>query len=811
MIADLWQDLRYGARMLLKKPTFVLIAVITLALGIGANTAIFSVVNAVLLRPLPYQEAEQLVMIWQTENPSRELGPVAPSNFLDWQAQSRTLEAIAATRHWSFNLTGRDRPEQLNGAVVSTNLFTVLGVKPILGRAFRPEEGQPGGSRVVILSEGLWQRRFGADPNIIGQDLTLNAERCTVVGVMPEKVRYPEEVQLWMTPRRRVPDFPLNPAVDATQIRGHGYMRVIGRLKPGVTLKDAQAEMDTIARRLAQQYPDTNANGGVLLIPLREQLFGNLPHSLLILFGAIGFVLLIACANVANLLLARAAARQKEMAIRAALGAGRVRLARQLLSESVLLALLGGGVGLLLALWGIGPLVALGPESISTRNDLGVDGRMLTFTLTLSVVTGIIFGLIPAWQASKPNLTESLKEGDRMGAGDLRNNRVHSLLVITEVALSLVLLIGASLMIKSFWRLQSVNPGFNPEKALTMTLALPASSYSDKFRQAEFFARVLKRLDALPAVESVGGISRLPFSGGNSARNFRIEGRPPTARNPVANYRVISPGYFRAMGIPLHKGHDFTEKENQYAPGAAIINEAMARRFWPNEDVIGKRFTISGSDGELPCEIIGLVGNVRHFGLDIEVAPEMYVSYLQSPWPSMTIVVRSSADTGSVISAVREAIWAEDKNQPISNVTTMEQRISASTAARRFGMLLLALFAAVALVLAAVGIYGVMSYAVAQRTHEIGVRVALGAQRRDVLRLVVGQGLKLVLLGLGLGLAGALALTRFLKTLLFGVSATDPLTFVGIAVLLALVALLACYIPARRATKVDPLIALRSE
>ncbi|MCI0336773.1 MAG: ABC transporter permease [Acidobacteria bacterium] len=807
----IWQDIRYGLRMLMKRPGFTLIAVITLALGIGANTAIFSVIYAVMLRPLPYWESERLVMIWETDNPGREPGSVAPANFLDWRAQSRTLEDMAASRHWGFNLTGRDRPEQLNGAVVSTNLFPVLGVKPILGRAFRPEEGQPGSSRVVILSEGLWQRRFGADPNIIGQELTLNAERFTVVGVMPEEVRYPEETQLWVAPRRLVPDFPLNPTADATQIRGHQYMRVIGRLQPGATLKEAQAEMDTIARRLAQQYAASNADAGVLLVPLRDQLFGNLPQSLRILFGAVGFVLLIACANVANLLLARAAVRQKEMAIRAALGAGRIRLARQFLSESVLLALLGGCAGLLLALWGIGPLAALGPQSLRAINDLGVDGRILAFTLLVSVMTGIFFGLIPALQASKPDLNESLKETGRTAVGGLRRNRIHSLLVVSEIALSLVLLIGASLLIKSFWRLQQVNPGFNPERALTMNLSLPASSYPDKYQQASFFARVLQRIGALPAVESVGGISRLPLRGGNSSRSFTIEGRPPAARNPVADFRVITPGYFRAMGIPLMKGRVFNEKDNQHSPGVAIVSEAMARRYWPNEDVIGKRLTISLSDGDLPCEVIGLVGNVRHSGLEIEAAPEMYVSYLQSPWPSMTLVVRSAADAGTIMAAVREGIWAEDKNQPISSVTTMEQLITASTAARRFNMLLLALFAGVAVILAAVGIYGVMAYSVSLRRQEIGIRMALGARSRDVFKLVAGQGLRLTLTGVVIGLAVASVLTRLLSNLLYGVSATDPATFVAIALLLALISMLACYIPARRATKVDPMVALKYE
>ena len=805
----LLQDLRYAIRMMMNNRAFSVVAVLVLALGIGANSVIFSVVNAVLLRSSPYPDSGRIMMVFESNIQRRTREAVAAGNFLDWRDQNHVFENLATYREETFNLTGADRPERAWGVITTSGLFPVLGVKPILGRVFAPDEESLGSSRVAVISQSLWERRFASDPNVPGQKLTANSEPLTIVGVMPRGFDFPGQSDLWIPPRQVVPETVLKPTVNMSANRDSHYLSAIGRLKPGVTLQQARTDMDAVALRMEEQNPNQNMGRGVNLITLRENEVGDVQSALLVLFGAVGFVLLIACANVANLLLARAATRQKEIAIRTALGANRFRLVRQLLTESVLLSLMGGGLGLLLALWGIGPLVSLSPGA--GANAIRIDGLVLGFTLAVSLVTGVAFGLFPALQSSKSDLNESLKEGGRGGSSGARRNRVRGLLVVTEIALSLVLLIGAGLMIKSFIRLEQVNPGFDTRDVLTMRLSLPSAQYPDGRRRAAFYQQVIQRVQAIPGAQSAGAISRLPLTPGNSSRGLTIEGRQNdgSGNGPGADYRVISPDYFRVMGTPLSKGREFSESDNAEAPPVGIINEEMARRYWPDEDPIGKRLKIDQGDPWM--EIVGVVADVKHLGLDSQSRTELYVPYFKDPWPFMTIVVRRGPGSAGLANAMRSEVWTVDKDLPVPDIKPMEQLLADSVARRRFNMLLLGLFGAVALVLAAVGIYGVMSYSVTQRTREIGIRMALGAKRSDVLKLVVGQGMTLALIGVGIGLAAAFALTRVLTSLLFAVGATDPATFVIISVLLAGVALAACLVPARRATKVDPMTALRYE
>ena len=798
-----WQDLRYGARMLWKKPGFTVVAFVTLALGVGANTAIFSVVNAVLLRPLPFADPDRLVVIRETKLPQFPEFSVSPGNFLDWQRQTTVFEQIAALSGVSYNLIGSGEPERLRGSRVTANLFSTLGVKPALGRDFKPEEDQEGRNNVVIISYGLWARRFGADPNIIGQALTLSGRSYTVIGVMPQTFRLLD----------RATDVWAPMAFTAQERENHGdhYIFAFGRLKPQVTQEQATAEMRTIAQRLEQQYPDSNAGWGVKLVPLLQYMVGDMRPALLVLLGAVALVLLIACANVANLLLARAAARQKEIAIRTAMGAGRWRIMRQLLTESVLLALIGGSLGLLLAVWGLDLLLALAPENLPRVKDVSIDARALGFTFGITLLTGVLFGFVPALQASRPNLNETLKEGGRGMTGDARRQRVRHALVAGEIAVALLLLIGAGLLLKSFWRLQEVEPGFNPKNALAVNLELPRMKYPEDQQCAAFYSQLIERVSSLPGVQAVGASSVLPFAD-DYVVGFVIQGRPPVAPGEMrsANYYAVSPDYFKAMGIPLIRGRFFTERDNQDAPRVMIINETMARRYFPDEDPIGKRILITQGP-ETFREIVGIVGDVKQYGLDTETTAQTYEPYLQQPFSFMTLVVRATTDATSLGAAVRSQVLAVDKDQPVSSIETLEKLVSDSVARQRFSMTLLGVFAGVALVLAAVGIYGVMAYAVTQRTHEIGIRMALGAQDVDVLRLVIGQGMILALIGVACGLIGAFALTRLMSSLLFGVRATDPFVFAGVALLLAGVALVACYIPARRAARVDPNVALRYE
>ena len=808
----LLQDLRYAIRMMTSNRAFTAVAVLVLALGIGANSVIFSVVNAVLLRSLPFPNADRIILVFESNLQRQSKEGVAAANFLDWKDQNQVFESLAAYREESFSLTGANGPERVSGLVTTASLFPVMGVRPRLGRVFQPDEDSLGGARVAVISQSLWQRRFGSDPNIIGQKLTASSEPLAIIGVMPAQFRFPAEADLWIPPRRVVPEHVLTPTVNMSSNRDSHYLSAIGRLKPNVTLQQASADMDAVASRIEEENPNDNMGRGVSLVTLRELAVGNIRPTLLVLFGAVGFVLLIACANVANLLLARAATRQKEMAIRTALGANRLRLVRQLLTESVLLAVAGGGLGLLLALWGINPLVALMPAEISGAKNIKIDGLVLGFTLGMSLLTGLVFGLVPAWHATKSNLNESLKEGGRGGTAGTRRIQARGLLVVSEIALSLVLLIGAGLMIRSFIRLEQVNPGFETRNILTMRLSLPAAQYPAGPSRAAFFQQVIARLQSTPGVQSAAALSRLPLTPGNSGRGLTIDGRPNDGDSdgPSADYRVISPDYFRAMGIPFSKGRDFTERDTADAPGVVIINETMARRYWPDEDPLGKRLRID-TTGDPWMEIVGVVGNVRHFGLDSQSKAEIYVPYFKDPWPFMTLVVRSASDLASLPGMMRNEVWAVDRDLPVPDIKTMDQLLTGSVSGRRFNMLLLGIFAAVALVLAAVGIYGVMSYSVTQRTHEIGIRMALGATQSDVLKLVVRQGMTLALIGVGTGLVASFALTRVLTSLLFAVGATDPATFAIISALLTGVALAACLVPARRAMKVDPMIALRYE
>ncbi|MCI0387438.1 MAG: ABC transporter permease [Acidobacteria bacterium] len=805
------QDLRYGLRTLLKKPGFALVAVLTLALGIGANTAIFSVVNAVLLRALPYAEADELVIVWEAQRQRNRLENVINlGNFFDWKEQNGIFEDMAAFFDTSAILTSDGEPEEVPSQIATPSLFTLLGVNPILGRTFTPDDGKPGQPRVVMLSYGLWQRRFGGDPKIISRKLILGGQETTVIGVLPANFKWhvrkgsmtKKSAELWS---------PWQVGEDSRQRRGR-FAMAVARLKPGVTLAQAQTEMNTIGARLEQQYKEFNTNWGVNVVPLRTQFTGEIRLALLILLGAVGFLLLIACANVANLLLARAAARQKEVAVRAALGAGRWRIIRQLLTESVLLAALGGAAGLLLAWWGTGLLVSLSPPELLDLPRVEISTPVLVFTLAVSLLTGIIFGLAPAFESSRFDLHETLKEGGR-GMGSAGGHRLRSVLVIAEVALALVLLIGAGLLVRSFLRLQSVDPGFNANKLLTMRVSLPGRKYGNDRKRIDFFKGAIERMQALPGVEAAGAINFMPFAQPHAGTLVEFEGRPkaPPGQGAVTGVCVTDAKYFRTMQIPLKRGRLYTEQEATEMRHVVVINEAFARKHFPNEDPLGKRVTIYMKDENLPNEIIGIVGDSKHAGLDSEIEPMSYWPHPELAYPYMNFIIRTKGDAAAMATSARSVIQALDPEQPVADVRTMESLLARSVARARFNTLLLTVFACVALLLALVGIYGVMAYAVEQRTHEIGIRMALGARGPDVLKMVVFQGLKLAVVGVAIGLLSSLLLTRLMGNMLYQVSATDPVTFTVIGLLLILIAVLACYVPARRAAKVDPMVALRYE
>jgi putative ABC transport system permease protein len=808
-----WQDLRFAARMLWKNPAFTVVAVIALALGVGANTAIFSVVNAVLLKPLAYANPGELVLINHNYRKIDLKASVSAPGYAHYRDNAKSFSDVSAFTAWNVNLTGEGEPERLEGMTVTANLFPMLGAHAAQGRTFSAEESQPGNNKVVVLSDAFWRRRFGGLSGVVGKTITLNGENYTVAGIMPPGFQFGRELgpgpDIW-SPIAFTPQ-DLNPNNLTNE-----YLAVLARLKPGVTAEQAQAELDSIAVNLRRQYmPGADeSNWGLLLTPLDESIVGNIRTALLVLLGAVLLVLLIACANVANLLLARAASRQKEVAVRMALGASRWRLVRQLLTESLLLALAGGSLGLLLAMWCVDLLLKLNNTMIPRTGEIGLDRNVLLFTLGVSLLTGIVFGLAPAFQASKVNLQNTLKEGGRSGRAGIRRG-VRNALVVAEISLAVVLLVGAGLLIRSFLQLQQVNPGFQPQGVLAMQVSLPPTKYAERPQKAAFAQQMLDEVRALPGVKSAAAITSLPMSGWNQSGSFRIEGKviEQGQSSPHGDRWLATDEYFQTMSIPLVRGRYFEAHDTADAPGVVIIDEELARKYWPGEDPVGKRITFEGGAQQPRWrEVVGIVGHVKNERLEGESRVQYYVPYAQrANSADLFVVARTDGDPASLAGAVRGAIMSVDKDLPVYRVMTMEQMVSDSLAQRRFSMFLLGVFAALALVLAVVGLYGVMSYAVAQRTHEIGLRLALGAQAMDILKMIVGQGMFLVGVGLAAGLVGALALTRVMTSLLYGVSATDPLTYVGIALLLAVVALVASYVPARRATKVDPMIALRYE
>src|SRR5215212_11622861 len=808
------KDIRYGLRGLLKHPGFTAILVLTLALGIGASTAIFSVVDSVLLRRLPYRNAERIVAIQElSPNPAGKRVQVTAANFLDWRAQNTVFEHLAAIRTTTANLAFSDHAERIDLAQTSANFFDVFGIAPQYGRLFIPHDEQAGHEPVVVVSNALWQRRFGSDPSIVGKPVTLDGQNYTVIGIAPAGFQYPDKTEVWLPPKRLAPE--LNDPQDVTQSRGMGYLAAVALLKPAVTVQQAATEMETIVTRLRQQYPDTNNRRFNRVVSLHEHLIGDTNKVLWLLLGAVTFVLLIGCANVANLLLASAASRQKEMAIRAALGASRWRVIRQLFTESTILALAGGAVGLLIAFWGLAAITRLLPGDFPRLNEIRMDWRVLAFTFAASVLTGILFGLAPGLQLSRRDVQETIRETGRGASGSLRQSRFRQALIIAEVALSVVLLAGAGLLFRSFLHLQSVNAGFVAQQVLTARLSPSGTNYTTDAAYVNFYDRVMEKISAVPGVQDVGMINTLPLSKGPTV-GFKVEGRPPVTPDkwPGANYRSVSPNYFRAMSVPLVQGRAFTEQDKEGAPRVMIVNQELASDVFPGEDPIGKRIGFGSPDpNQQPIwwEIVGVAANVRSLELKEEPTSELYFSALQNPFEGMSLVVRSSVELSGLSASLRQIVAEVDKSVPVSNVQTMDHIVSQSITQPRFNLFLLALFSTVAMLLSAAGIYGVTAYTVTQRTHELGIRLALGAQVGDVLKMILGQGMAVIGVGLVLGLVAAFALMRLLRSLLFGVGENDPLTFAAITLVLFLVALLACYIPARRATKVDPLVALRYE
>ncbi len=816
---SLLNDIRYAVRSLIKRPGLLVVAVITLALGIGANTAIFSVVNAVVLRPLPYAEPERLVMVWETIG-GNDRRSVAPGNYVDWRDNNRSFSAMAASFNGNFNLTGDGEPERVDGATITSNLMDVLGASPQLGRTFQPDDDAHQDRLVVMISDGLWKRRFGADPRIIGRTITIDEAQYAVVGVMPGDFRYPVKADVWILGRNRnavsqslVAQFPDN---DWNLERDAHFLSVVARLKSGSTLSQAQSDMTAIARRGEEEFPKTNAGLGSNVIPLHTQVVGKVQGLLFILLGAVAFVLLIACTNVANLLLARAVKREREMAIRVAVGASRWRVIRQLLTETLLLSLAGGLAGLFLSTWVVDLFVRLSPGNIPRLEEASVDLRLLGFTFAVSLLTGIGFGLLPAFHATRVKLNSSLKEGDTKSTSSRLRGRTRNVLIASEIALAQVLLVGAGLLVMTYVRASQIDPGFNSDRIMTAKIAPSAKKYPNAKAKAEFYSTVLDRLENLPGVQSVGMVMNLPLSGSSMNRGFRVEGRPEPRpdENVTMDYQVVSEDYFRALETPVLRGRSFTKADTETSERVIVINQAMARRYWPHEDPVGRRMAIGESRQDTSWRtIVGVVGDMRHASLSEEPVPTAFTSYRQDleSWPRMAFVIKAERDPSPLVTAVRTALVSVDPTQPVYAIQPMDKLLADAIAPRRFVMFLIGALALVALVLAAVGVYGVISFSVSERTHEMGIRIALGAGKMDVLALVLVQSLRIAVFGIAFGLLAAFALTRLMAGLLFGVTPTDPITFAAVAVLLGAVALVACYLPARRATKVDPVVALRYE
>jgi putative ABC transport system permease protein len=792
--------------MLVQSPGFTAVAVLTLALGIGANTALFTVMNAVLLRPLPYEEPDRLVFLteWSEQVPEMSF---SVANFKDVRDQSTAFEAVAGYNGANFILTGEgSEAERLNGRQVTSGIFAALRKQPILGRAFTPDEDKPGAERVAILGEGFWERRFGRDPAVVGKTLTLSGESFTVVGVMPSSLHASWKALDLITPLLRLED-----KLGGEQQRGnHPGIYVIGRLKPGISVEQARTEVVALAKRLAEQYPDSNARQSMTLEPLHEAVVGELRPALMLLLGAVAFVLLIACANVANLLLSRAAHRQKEIALRMALGAKRLTLLRQLLTESVLLSLLGGALGVLLAFWGVRGLVAALPSNIPRADEIRIDSEVLLFTLGIALFTGLAFGIAPAWKMSGTSVNDPLKEGGRGTTPG--HHRVRNTLVVGEIAMALILLVGAGLLLRSFYRVLQADAGFRPGGVLTANVSLPAAHYDDPQKQVAFLERVLESVRALPGVQVAG--ATLPLLGGWQS-SFNVEGRPepPKGQRPSADIARVTPDYFRAMGVRVQEGRVFTDQDRADTPPVCVVDETFARTHWPNQSALGKRVKFGAyDDAKNPwMEVVGIVAHVKNYGVDEASRVELYRPYLQDPRAFFSLLLRTEGDPASLTAGVRQAVSAVNPDVPVFSARPLTGLVDERTAQRRLAVMLISVFAAVALLLAAVGIYGVMSYAVTQRTQEIGIRMALGAERTEILRMVLGHGTAMALAGVAIGLAVALALARLITSLLFQVSATDPPTFSVVPLLLIAVAVFACYLPARRATAVDPMVALRYE
>jgi len=802
----LWQDIRYGSRLFAKKPGFAAVAVLTLALGIGANAAIFTVINAVLLKPLPYEHAERITLL-RGALPTYSGAP-SQSNLFDWREHAQSFEHLAFYQavESGVNLTGRTDAERANATEVTASFFPTMGVEPFLGRTFNESELSAGDSRVTVIGYGLWKRRYSGDTNIIGQSISLNGVPFTVFGVMPAGFQFPGEAEIWV-PATFGSERVISSSASAFN------QQIIGRLKPAVSLEQAQAEMTVFSELRKKVAPNMSGSRGTIsVVPLQDHLVGKMRRPLWLLFGAVGFVLLIACANVTHLLLSRATSRRREMAIRATLGASRGRLVRQLLVESVMLAVLGGAAGLVAALWGVDALIALSPSVLPRSGEIGIDARVMLFSVIVSLATGLLFGIAPAFHTSRINLVQGLKEGG-LGTGLITGRiNLRNLLVVAEIGLALVLLAGAGLLIKSFARLYQIDPGFSADGVVTAAISLPPAEYREPAQRAAFFDQLIGRLGALPGVESVSATNGLPLSVTDIGLFlFSIPDRLPEPKfldRVAANFAVTS-DYFRTMGIPVLRGRAYTSDDHKNSAPVVIVNETLAKHYWPADDPVGKKVSALGES--TPREVVGVVSDVRHLGLENDVHKALYLPAAQSSIPLSFVAVRSELRPATLAAAIRREVAALDPNLPLYDVKTMDERLARSTAQRRFSAVLLGVFASLALVLATVGIFGVVGYTVTQRTHEIGVRIALGAQRRDVLRLVLGQGMALALIGVAVGLTASFAVTRLIKGLLYGVSATDPVTFTGVSVLLAAVALLACYIPARRAMKVDPMVALRYE